>query len=75
MKNYIIFFPALLFTSSYISILCVAAFLGIAKGIRTVYMVLVIPAYVPIERLASASGIQMLTHGIVLLISGPFLGK
>ena len=71
----IIVFSALLITGSYTSILCVAAFLGIAKGIRTVYMALVIPAYVPLDRLASASGIQMLTNGLFILVSGPVIGK
>lgn len=52
----------------------VAVAMGIAKGIRTVYMSLVIPSYIPIERLASASGIQMFTNGIFLLLLGPVLG-
>ncbi|XP_066583477.1 uncharacterized protein [Prorops nasuta] len=64
----------LIFTFGYGSILCVAIGLGIAKGIRSVYMVLVIPNYVPLERLPYASGIQMLVNGIILMAAGPFLG-
>lgn len=52
----------------------VAVALGIAKGVRSVYMGLVIPSYIPIERLASASGIQMVSNSIFLLILGPILG-
>lgn len=66
---------ALLLFSDFSSLLGVAVGLGIAKGIRTVYMSLVIPSYVPIERLASASGIQMMVNGVFILIGGPALGK
>lgn len=48
--------------------------LGIAKGVRTVYMNVIIPDYVPIERLASASGLQMVANGIVLLLFGIVVG-
>ncbi|XP_053973528.1 uncharacterized protein LOC128873749 isoform X3 [Hylaeus volcanicus] len=49
--------------------------LGVSKGIRSVYMSLVIPDYVPIDRLPNASGIQMIANGIILLTAGPILGK
>ncbi|XP_025831369.1 monocarboxylate transporter 5-like isoform X2 [Agrilus planipennis] len=48
--------------------------LGVAKGLRTIYMNLVIPAYVPLERLPGASGIQMVTNGVFFILGGPFLG-
>lgn len=51
-----------------------AVFLGIAKGFRTVYMTLLVPSYVPIEKLANASGMQMAGNGLALLIGGPLLG-
>lgn len=54
--------------------LIVAVAIGIAKGVRTVYMSLVIPSYIPIERLASASGIQMFVNGILMVMLGPALG-
>ncbi|XP_069674650.1 monocarboxylate transporter 9-like [Periplaneta americana] len=65
---------ALIFTYSFKSVMMVAVALGVAKGVRTVYMSLVIPSYVPIERLPSASGIQMVTNGILLLAFGPIIG-
>lgn len=46
-----------------------------AKGIRTVYMILVIPNHVTINKLASASGIRMVANGLVLLCLGPVVGK
>lgn len=51
---------------------CVA--LGIAKGIRSVYMCIVIPSYIPLERLASASAIQLFGNGVVMMCVGPILG-
>ncbi|KAF2904364.1 hypothetical protein ILUMI_01822 [Ignelater luminosus] len=64
----------LLMFSEFGALLGVAAGLGIAKGVRTVYMTLVIPNYVPIERLASASGLQMMVNGFLILAGGPVLG-
>ena len=52
----------------------VAIGLGAAKGIRSVYMALVVPSYVPIQKLPNASGIQMLTNGMILMSAGPLLG-
>lgn len=49
--------------------------MGLAKGVRTVYMILVIPSHVPIDKLASASGIRMVCNGLVLLLLGPFVGN
>lgn len=60
---------------SYHGMLMVCLALGIAKGIRTVYMYLVIPTHVPIERLAAASGLQMVVNGIFLMSLGPIVGK
>lgn len=68
-------FLALLFFSAYEDLLFVAVALGIAKGIRTVYWTLVIPNYVPIERLANASGIQMVVNGLFIMAGGPLIGK
>lgn len=65
----------LLFARSYHEILYVAMGLGLAKGVRSVYMSLVVPSYIPLERLAAASGIQMVTNGIIILSMGSFVGK
>nr|CAD7424950.1 unnamed protein product [Timema monikensis] len=64
----------LIFFRTFESVLIVSIGLGVAKGVRTVYMALVIPSYVPIERLAAASGLQMVVNGVFLLVFGPFLG-
>nr|CAD7399970.1 unnamed protein product [Timema poppensis] len=66
---------AIIFFNTFKSLLVVAVAIGVAKGVRTVYTSLVIPSYVPIERLASASGLQMVGNGIVLMVFGPLIGK
>lgn len=73
-SSFIGFISALLWFSEYSSLLGVAVVLGITKGIRTVYMNLVIPSYVPIERLATAAGLQMMVNGVFILIGGVILG-
>ncbi|XP_011862365.1 PREDICTED: uncharacterized protein LOC105558992 [Vollenhovia emeryi] len=65
---------SLLFAYSFTTMLAVAIGLGAAKGIRSVYMALVVPTYVPIQKLPNASGIQMLTNGMILMSAGPMLG-
>lgn len=65
----------LLFTNSYQEILIVAIGLGVAKGVRSVYLGLVVPSYIPLDRLAAASGIQMVANGIILLSMGSFVGE
>ncbi|XP_043267637.1 uncharacterized protein [Venturia canescens] len=64
----------LIVTRNFAMVIMVAIGLGFAKGIRSVNMSLVIPNHIPIERLASATGIQMVVNGIVLMILGPLLG-
>ncbi|XP_059061930.1 monocarboxylate transporter 9-like isoform X1 [Achroia grisella] len=65
----------MLFTTSFIGMLFVALGMGITKGLRTVYMNIVIPSYVPLERLPFASGIQMFVNGIIIILLGSILGK
>lgn len=65
----------MLFTNSFLGMIFVALAMGVTKGLRTVYMNIVIPSYVPIERLAFASGIQMFVNGIVIIVLGTVLGK
>lgn len=65
---------SLAFSYSFNAVLVVAVALGVSKGVRTVYMTLVIPCYVPIERLAAAAGIQMVVNGILLMAFGPLIG-
>ncbi|KAL6267707.1 hypothetical protein P5V15_000778 [Pogonomyrmex californicus] len=65
---------SLIFATGFASMLAVAIGLGAAKGIRSVYMTLVVPSYVSIQKLPNASGIQMLTNGMILMSAGPMIG-
>ncbi|XP_039278691.1 monocarboxylate transporter 2 [Nilaparvata lugens] len=48
--------------------------LGIGRGFRALYRALVVPNHVPIEKLASASGLQTALNGVFLITFGPVLG-
>ncbi|XP_046599068.1 uncharacterized protein LOC107222432 [Neodiprion lecontei] len=65
---------SLFLAGNFRSIVIIGFGLGVAKGVRSVYMSLTLASYIPIEKLASATGIQMVTNGIILLILGPLLG-
>lgn len=67
-------FAAIMYTSNYHNMLIVCLASGIAKGIRSVYMSIVIPSYIPLDRLASASAIQLFGNGIIMMCVGPILG-
>jgi predicted MFS family arabinose efflux permease len=71
----IIMRTTLLFAKTYYGILYVAIGMGLAKGVRQVYMSCIVPSYIPIERLPAASGIQMVANGIILLSMGSSIGK
>lgn len=64
----------MLFATTFLAMIFVAVAIGVTKGVRTVYMNVVIPNYVPIERLPFASGIQMFFNGIVIITIGSLLG-
>ncbi|XP_047347862.1 uncharacterized protein LOC124948380 isoform X2 [Vespa velutina] len=66
--------PRPMYTISLILLIISRTGLGIAKGIRSVYMSLVIPSYVPINRLPYASAIQMTVNGFIMISAGPCLG-
>lgn len=59
---------------TYRDVLLLLVVYGIAKGVRIVYISLVVPSHVPIDRLASATGIQMVTNGLIMVVLGPFVG-
>ncbi|XP_024940750.1 uncharacterized protein LOC107267613 [Cephus cinctus] len=59
---------------SYYTSLGVGALIGVGKALRTIFMALVIPTHVPLSRLPAATGLQLLTSGIVFLIVGPIVG-
>lgn len=60
---------------SYIVVVGVALIIGVAKGTKAVFQALIIPDYVPLERLPSASGMQMVCNGILSIAVGPIIGK
>lgn len=64
----------LIWCYSYDALIGVMVSLGVAKGLRTVYWVLVIPDYVPLERLPAANGLQSVTNGLIFMILGPGVG-
>nr|CAD7196250.1 unnamed protein product [Timema douglasi] len=65
--------PIMLVTS-YEAMLSVGLALGASKGIMMVYRALVVPNYVPMERVSSALALQMVGVGFTVLISSPFAG-
>lgn len=70
-----IFVSVLSIWQSYKVVLLVAVMIGFGKGLRTVFMALVIPTHVPLHKLPGASGIQLVTAGMVYLTLGPFVGE
>ncbi|XP_026463104.1 monocarboxylate transporter 13-like isoform X1 [Ctenocephalides felis] len=64
----------LLFSESYYQVLAVCAILGLVKGASTVYMFLILPSCLPVEKLAAAGGVMMLGCGVFLMTFGPVMG-
>lgn len=71
----IIMRTSLMFATSFNGIIFVAFGMGLAKGVRQVYMSCIVPNYIPLERLPAASGIQMVANGVVLLSLGSSIGR
>lgn len=61
-------------TRSYAVILGCFVWIGLCKGVRTIFWPLIIPGYVPLNRLPGASGLQLLISGLFTLLGGPFVG-
>lgn len=55
--------------------MCIAAWIGLNKGLRTIFIALVIPSHVPLNKLPGATGIQLLFAGLFYLTAGPIIGK
>lgn len=70
-----LFFVVLVHTQVFSVSLGVAVMIGFGKGLRTIFMALVIPSHVPLERLPAASGLHLATSGILFLILGPVVGN
>lgn len=60
---------------SYPAVLMASVWIGLNKGLRTVFMALVMPSYVPLERLPAATGLQLLFAGMFYFTVGPVIGK
>ncbi|XP_067640997.1 uncharacterized protein [Eurosta solidaginis] len=61
-------------TCSYPLILCSFVWIGMCKGVRTIFWPLIIPSCVPLKRLPAASGLQLLISGLFTFACGPFVG-
>uniref|UniRef100_A0A1I8QBZ2 Major facilitator superfamily (MFS) profile domain-containing protein n=1 Tax=Stomoxys calcitrans TaxID=35570 RepID=A0A1I8QBZ2_STOCA len=61
-------------TDSYYMILAVFVLIGFGKGFRTIFAPLIIPSYVPLNRLPAASGLQLILCSIISFSLGPLLG-
>ncbi|XP_060531830.1 uncharacterized protein LOC132705324 isoform X2 [Cylas formicarius] len=64
----------LVHTQTYYWSLLVAIIIGAGKGLRTIFIALVIPSYVPLEKLPAASGLQLATSGLLFILLGPVVG-
>ncbi|KAF7282411.1 hypothetical protein GWI33_002725 [Rhynchophorus ferrugineus] len=65
----------IIYTVSYPGILGIAFLMGCVKGLRMVFMSLVIPNYVPKERLASASAMQIVSNSFTNILGGYLIGE
>lgn len=61
--------------STYTVVVGVALIIGIAKGTKAVFQTLIIPDYVPLDRLPAAYGMQMVCNGILSIVIGPLIGN
>ncbi|XP_061396619.1 uncharacterized protein LOC133332251 [Musca vetustissima] len=64
---------AVTLTNSYYLVLAVFILIGFGKGLRMIFAQLLIPSYVPLNRLAAASGLQLIFNSIVSFTVGPLL--
>lgn len=60
---------------SYEAVIAASCWIGLNKGLRTVFMALVLPSYVPLDRLPAATGLQLLFAGIFYFVVGPLIGS
>jgi hypothetical protein len=56
-------------------VVAIGMFLGMAKGLRTVFMPLILPSMVPLHRLPAAMGLLMVMKAIAFLVLGPIFGN
>jgi hypothetical protein len=60
---------------SYNVVLVLGVWFGMCRGVRSVFMPLLIPSLVPVERLPAALSLLMFQTSINFIIFGPFIGK
>uniref|UniRef100_A0A0A1X9V7 Monocarboxylate transporter 9 n=1 Tax=Zeugodacus cucurbitae TaxID=28588 RepID=A0A0A1X9V7_ZEUCU len=61
-------------TDSYRVTLALFVLIGFGRGFRTIFSSLIIPSYVPLNRLPAASGLQLVCNALFTLCVGPILG-
>ncbi|KAM7348643.1 outsiders isoform 1-T4 [Cochliomyia hominivorax] len=61
-------------TDSFNVVVAVFVLIGFGKGFRTIFSPLIIPSYVPLNRLPAASGLQLIFNSIFSFAFGPILG-
>lgn len=74
MISILVSLSVLSFCSTYGVAIAVFCFIGIGKGLRTVFMALVIPSHVPLDRLPGATGLHLLFSGMFYMLAGPIVG-
>ncbi|XP_073834417.1 uncharacterized protein [Musca autumnalis] len=65
---------AVTLTDSYYLVLVIFILIGFGKGLRMILAPLLVPSYVPLNRLAAATGLQLVFNSFVSFTVGPLLG-
>jgi hypothetical protein len=60
---------------NYNAVLVLGVWFGMCRGVRSVFMPLLIPSFVPVDRLPAALSLFMFQTAIYFAIFGPFLGE
>ncbi|XP_073827959.1 uncharacterized protein isoform X2 [Musca autumnalis] len=66
---------AVTLTNSYEVVLVLFIVIGFGKGFRMLFAPLIVPSYVPLNRLPAASGLQLIITSITSFTLGPLLGS
>lgn len=64
-----------LFTEMHMPLFLMFILMGVSKGAKAVYQAIILPQYVPLEKLANAMGFLLIINGTISLLVGPLLGK
>lgn len=63
-----------MFSDSRDIVLINTGLIGLSKGTKAVFQSLIIPKYIEFDKLAAATGLSMVTNGVLSLIVGPLIG-